>query len=144
MIGLGSPPGEARGCHSPAGCGWIARTVGARAAGLRLWRSPRIAYLEPTLTVSLLRPRRRRRTRVLRPPGVFIRARNPCLFTRFRFRGLYVGFIPGHLYRNGALKGDTEQAKVSGCETFSQVGHGSLCLVGPGELAQDLLVRLAQ
>jgi hypothetical protein len=30
----------------------------------------------------------------LRPPSVFMRSRNPCLFTRLRLRGLYVGFIP--------------------------------------------------
>jgi hypothetical protein len=29
----------------------------------------------------------------LRPPFVAMRARNPCLFTRLRLRGLYVGFI---------------------------------------------------
>lgn len=50
-------------------------------------------YFPPTFTVSLARPRRRRRLSVLRPPFVFIRARNPCLLTRLRLRGLYVGFI---------------------------------------------------
>lgn len=49
--------------------------------------------LEPIRTVSFLRPRRRRRLSVLRPPFDFIRARKPCLFFRFRFRGLYVGFM---------------------------------------------------
>ena len=41
------------------------------------------------------RPCRLRRFSVLRPPFVFMRARNPCLFTRLRLRGLYVGFISG-------------------------------------------------
>lgn len=53
-------------------------------------------YLEPTLTTSRRRPFWRRRFRVLRPPFVFIRARNPCLFFLFRFRGLYVGIMISH------------------------------------------------
>src|SRR5690606_29874259 len=57
-------------------------------------------YLPPILTVSRARPRRRRRFRTLRPPRVAMRARNPCLLTRLRLRGLYVGFMrasPSHL-----------------------------------------------
>lgn len=55
------------------------------------------SYLEPTLTTSRRRPFWRRRFRVFRPPLVCMRARNPCLFFRFRFRGLYVGIMIGHL-----------------------------------------------
>lgn len=57
---------------------------------------PRVGsgYLLPTDTMRRARPFLRRRERVARPPRVFIRARNPCLLTRFRLRGLYVGFIP--------------------------------------------------
>lgn len=56
---------------------------------------PRVGsgYLLPTDTMRRARPFFRRRERVARPPRVFIRARNPCLFTRLRLRGLYVGFI---------------------------------------------------
>ena len=50
-------------------------------------------YLEPILTVNRARPRARRRARVFRPPRVFIRRRKPCLLTRFRLRGRYVGFM---------------------------------------------------
>lgn len=46
-----------------------------------------------TRTVNRLRPFRRRRLRISRPHRVFIRARNPCLLLRRRFRGRYVGFI---------------------------------------------------
>lgn len=53
-------------------------------------------YLEPTLTTSRRRPFWRRRFRVFRPPLVCMRARNPCLFFRFRFRGLYVGIMISH------------------------------------------------
>lgn len=49
------------------------------------------AYFDPTLTARRFRPRRRRAFSTLRPPRVFMRARKPCLFRRFRFRGLYVG-----------------------------------------------------
>ncbi len=53
----------------------------------------REGYLPPTVTTSRCRPFLRRRDRVMRPARVFILARNPCLLTRFRLRGLYVGFI---------------------------------------------------
>ena len=58
-------------------------------------------YFPPTFTTICARPLFRRRLSALRPPAVFMRARNPCLLTRFRFRGLYVGFItasPSHVY----------------------------------------------
>ena len=80
-----SPPRRirlARGSRSPR---WGMRSAEGDPTG---------AYdFAPTLTESWLRPRLRRRASVLRPPRVFIRARNPCLFTRLRLRGLYVGFI---------------------------------------------------
>lgn len=44
-------------------------------------------------TAKLLRPFLRRLFKISRPQRVFIRARKPCLFTRRRLRGLYVGFI---------------------------------------------------
>lgn len=51
----------------------------------------RTSYLEPTVTVSCLRPFLRREFRTSRPAAVFMRARKPCLFLRFRLCGLYVG-----------------------------------------------------
>lgn len=66
----------------------------ARLPRKRLSPGPRCAaYFPPTFTTSLARPRRRRRLSALHPPFVFMRARNPCLLTRFRLRGLYVGFM---------------------------------------------------
>ena len=53
-------------------------------------------YLEPMLTTNCRRPLWRRRLRVFRPPLVCMRARNPCLFFLFRFRGLYVGIMASH------------------------------------------------
>jgi hypothetical protein len=53
-----------------------------------------VGYFRPILTTRRTLPCLRRRLSVLRPPFVFMRERNPCLFTRFRLRGLYVGFIP--------------------------------------------------
>ena len=92
-----------------------------------------IAYFEPTVTVSWLRPRRRRRVRVLRPARVFIRARKPCLFRRFRFLGLYVGFIRVHLDRNDLLRDDVKQGKVSGFSRASQGEKGAtIYLTNPG------------
>jgi hypothetical protein len=55
--------------------------------------APGVAYFLPTATARRLRPRRRRRFSTSRPRRVRIRARNPCLFVRFRLRGRYVGFI---------------------------------------------------
>lgn len=54
------------------------------------------SYFEPTDTTKRRRPLWRRRLRVFRPPFVSIRARNPCLFFRLRFRGLYVGIMASH------------------------------------------------
>lgn len=61
------------------------------------------------VTVSLARPRLRRRARALRPPLVAIRARNPCLFDRFRFRGLYVGSITASRYWENVLLVELEK-----------------------------------
>jgi hypothetical protein len=58
--------------------------------------TPPTGYFEPTVTTSRRRPCRRRRLRVSRPPLVRMRARKPCLFFRFRFRGLYVGIMGNH------------------------------------------------
>ena len=43
-------------------------------------------------TARRFRPRRRRRARMARPPGVRIRRRNPCLLRRFRLLGWKVRF----------------------------------------------------
>jgi hypothetical protein len=51
------------------------------------------AYFDPVTTTRRCRPLRRRRASVFRPALVLMRSRNPCLLMRFRFRGLYVGFI---------------------------------------------------
>ncbi len=51
------------------------------------------SYLEPIFTVSLARPFLRRALSTARPLRVFIRARKPCLLTRLRLRGRYVGFM---------------------------------------------------
>lgn len=44
-------------------------------------------------TLRRLRPLRRRRLITVRPPGVLIRLRKPCLFLRFRLWGWNVRFI---------------------------------------------------
>jgi len=46
-------------------------------------------------TVSRLRPWLRRAANTLRPPLVFIRARNPCVLFLWRLLGLYVRFMDG-------------------------------------------------
>jgi hypothetical protein len=56
----------------------------------------RPAYFLPMRTVRRFRPRLRRRLSVCRPPRVRMRLRNPCLFFRFRFLGLYVGLPIKH------------------------------------------------
>src|SRR5919108_1414787 len=53
----------------------------------------RLRCLEGERTVRRLRPFLRRRDSVARPQTVFMRARNPCLLMRRRFRGRYVGPI---------------------------------------------------
>jgi len=68
----------------------------ARRPGFRA-RQTHWLYFEPTLTTSCRRPLWRRRLRVFLPALVSIRARNPCLFFLFRFRGLYVGIMAIHL-----------------------------------------------
>jgi len=54
------------------------------------------ACLEPTDTVSRLRPFLRRRDSTARPQRSAIRFRKPCLAMRRLFRGRYVGCIPDH------------------------------------------------
>ena len=68
--------------------------MSSRRPGPRV-RHVKSAYLEPTDTTSRRRPFRRRRVSVFRPARVLMRARKPCLFFRFRFRGLYVGIMAG-------------------------------------------------
>jgi hypothetical protein len=58
-------------------------------------------YFPPIVTTKRARPRLRRRFSTFRPALVFMRERKPCLFTRLRFRGRYVGIMmnsPTHLY----------------------------------------------
>lgn len=50
-------------------------------------------YLCAAVTDRRFRPLRRRADSTRRPPFVFIRARNPCVFFRLRFDGWYVRFI---------------------------------------------------
>ena len=74
------------------------RGQAATARRPRSWaRPPHRPYFEPTLTTRRRLPRERRRLRAFRPPLVCMRARKPCLFFRFRFRGLYVGIMRIHL-----------------------------------------------
>jgi hypothetical protein len=47
--------------------------------------------LDGIWTVRRLRPFLRRLDSTARPHRVFMRCRNPCLFTRLRLRGRYVG-----------------------------------------------------
>ena len=83
------------------------------------------AYLLPTFTVSRARPFRRRRDSVARPPLVFILARNPCLLTRLRLRGLYVGFITG-CPMHGSSSSRNELGKIATGAENRQLGrvHG--------------------
>jgi len=77
--------------------------------GLALLRAAG-AYLLPTFTTRRARPLRRRRDRAARPPRVFILARNPCLLTRLRLRGWYVGFIPGcPIHGNSSSRNELEK-----------------------------------
>jgi len=90
-----SPARATAGFRSPFGPVDLRKTPGPTArSSTSPPRGPRSPdYLPPILTVSWLRPRRRRALRTLRPLFVFMRERNPCLFERLRLRGLYVGFI---------------------------------------------------
>lgn len=81
-------PGDPRSGREPKSTRRPGSARGRRAHGF--YFAP---CFDPIFTVSFLRPLRRRRFRVLRPPFDFMRARKPCLFFRFRFRGLYVGFM---------------------------------------------------
>jgi len=88
-IVFASPDGARLGCR---GCDESWPLLGA--AGLPAPpRAPYRGFFDPMRTTSARRPCRRRRLRVSRPALVFMRARKPCLFTRLRLRGLYVGFI---------------------------------------------------
>jgi hypothetical protein len=96
------------------------------------------SYFEPTVTTSRRRPCRRRRLRVSRPPLVRMRARNPCLFFRFRFRGLYVGIMGNH------PPGSKVTPEVELCKIPRKVLGGQPrtlvdsphSLTGPGEAAE--------
>ena len=65
----------------------LGAAVDARPAWKAL-RSGAGVYFPAILIAIRARPCFRRRFSVLRPPFVFIRARNPCLFARLRLRGL--------------------------------------------------------
>ena len=67
------------------------RQTGSLAKALRLRQRPPCFVGTPT--VSRFRPFFRRRDSTALPHRVAIRARKPCRFTRFRFRGRYVGCI---------------------------------------------------
>jgi hypothetical protein len=66
--------------------------------GRRRHLAPAYCFL-PTTTTRRFRPCLRRRFRILRPAFVAIRARNPCLFFRFRLCGRYVGIPMARLRR---------------------------------------------
>lgn len=55
-------------------------------------------------TDSTLRPRALRRFNTLRPPGVRIRSRKPCVFNRFRTLGCHVLFGMFHLRQLWSLR----------------------------------------
>ena len=84
------------------------------------------AYLLPTVTTRRARPLFRRRERVARPPRVFILARNPCLLTRLRLRGLYVGFIPDSPI-HGRSSFQVELGKIAVHREFRQRPGTSYC-----------------
>jgi len=69
------------------------RASPSAASGCPATSSLQRAYFDPTETTRTRRPLRRLRFKILRPALARIRARKPCLLSRFRFRGLYVGFI---------------------------------------------------
>ncbi len=77
----------------PSQSSYFGGAADARASRKAIARAPfLVRYFAGTVTASRLRPLRRRRLNRLRPDLVFIRARKPCTRSRFRFRGLYVGF----------------------------------------------------
>ncbi len=78
------------------------------------------SYFDPILTVRLRRPLCLRRFRAFRPPFVFIRARKPCLFSRFRFRGLYVGFMIPRSFFSVPVQDGSEHGKVPARAESSQ------------------------
>ena len=76
------------------------------------------------------RPRRLRRLSAFRPPVVFMRARNPCLFTRLRLRGLYVGFISGSpIHGKASLR--VEPGKIDRLLREGQLDHAAGVYFGP-------------
>jgi len=78
-----------------------------------------------SLTVSLCRPFLRRRLSTLRPPRVAIRARNPCLFRRFRLCGWYVRFIPSYpLFRK---KQRNCKSRMLGQIVVPSFGYAATC-----------------
>jgi hypothetical protein len=74
----------AAACFPAAGELRAAREAGTARVPLVRYR---LRFLDGMRTVRRLRPFLRRRDSVARPQTVFIRARNPCLLTRFRLRG---------------------------------------------------------
>jgi hypothetical protein len=69
--------------------------MGAAIGHFEKWagsKTPRPDYRDEE-TVRRLRPCFRRADKTFLPPLVFIRARNPCVFLRWRLRGRYVRFM---------------------------------------------------
>jgi len=86
-----SPISGPSGSHFPASAGVSAGTHAARGRHVPPTHAL-LSYFDPVDTTRRLRPFLRRRFSVCRPALVLMRARKPCLFFRFRLRGLYVGF----------------------------------------------------
>jgi hypothetical protein len=76
--------------------------------------------LDGIWTVRRLRPFLRRRDSTARPQRVFMRCRNPCLRTRLRLRGRYVG--PTGLCLQKAAKRTRFRRRGSRL-TFQHRGH---------------------
>jgi hypothetical protein len=70
---------------------------------------------------------------------VFILARNPCLLTRLRLRGLYVGFIPGCPI-DGKSSSRNELEKIAACPEKRQRWRPRWC--GKGRNIRVLQVEL--
>ena len=84
----GIRPGNGPLGSSPAATAQTARAPSGASPPMASYRPP---CLLGSRTVNNFRPFFLRRASVARPHRVDIRARNPCLLTRFRFRGRYVG-----------------------------------------------------
>lgn len=102
-------PASPSSFQTPPEIGRMGQSVGAWQPLGRRYRPP---CLEPSFTVSRLRPFFRRRESVARPQRVAIRARKPCLLIRRRLRGRYDGFMvtyPSNEPENLAVQGHLGQ-----------------------------------